>query len=227
MNLTQISAAAVFYASVVVLLVFALPSYIGAIKQNGVVRALLAIVLLSLLIIGFETLAVKTGAPYGKFTYGSTLGRQLFGSTPWIIALVYPSIVLGNFWLAKKISSGTLSIVFTALFTTLTYVVVAPVTAKLKIWNWESGGPFFGIPLRSFAGWLVCALVAAILLSSVWGKAEVKRSVAYSLFITILFWAGANFGVNQIIPGAVGIVVACVLFILFKLEKRHQLKEEG
>ncbi len=221
MNLTQISAAAVFYGSVVVLGVFALPSFIGAIKQSGIVRGIIAFVVLAGIIVGFETLAVKTGLPYGKFAYGTVMGRPLFGTTPWIVILCYPPIVIGCFWLARKISEGALSVLFTTIFTLATYLVIAPVFIKLHFWNWEVTGQVFNIPARAFAGWFICALLSSIALSFIWGSAEIKRLSAYSLFAFLLFWSGAGLGVGMKIPAAIGIAV-CALFITLFILERHR-----
>ncbi len=226
MNLTQITGSVALFGSVIVLILFALPALIGAIKQSGPLRAVLLFFALGLLIIGFETLAVKTGIPYGKFSYNDILNYRLFGSTPWIIALSYPPIVVGAFWLARKISIGFLVPLFTALFTTLTYTVLAPAMAKLTLWQWETPGSFFGIHLRSFAGWFVCAFIAAIIIKTFWGKSDVKRLSAYSWLAILLFWAGVNLGVGLYVPFGIGLGFSVFLMGLFITEKRRDKKEQ-
>lgn len=225
MNLTQISAAAVFYGSVIVLGAFALPSFIGAIKQTGIFRTFLIFLLLASVIIGFETLAIKTGLPYGKFAYGTAMGRKLFGTTPWIVAICYPPIVIGCYWLSRKISEGALSSIFTAVFITVTYLVIAPVMIRLHFWNFEAGGQVFGVPARAFAGWLVCALISSIVLSIVWGSKDIRRLSAYGMFATLLFWSGANLGVGLLIPGLVGLGICLLFIVLFLFERKSDTQE--
>ncbi|MCA9332428.1 carotenoid biosynthesis protein [Candidatus Saccharibacteria bacterium] len=222
MNLTQISGSTAYFASVIVLILFALPSFIGSVKQSGPIRALLLFVSLGLLIIGFETLAVKTGIPYGKFSYNSVLNFRLFGTTPWIVALSYPPIVIGAFWLARKVSIGVLTPLFTAIFTTLTYAVLSPAMSKLTLWQWENPGPFFGVPIRSFIGWFVCAFIGAMIVNSIWGESESRRISAYSWAAIVLFWSGVNLGIGNIIIGFAGIGAYIFMLALFVLEKRNQ-----
>jgi putative membrane protein len=221
MNLTQISGSVAYIASIIALLAFALPSLIGAIKQSGLVRAILIFVLLGALIIGFETIAVKTGVIYGKFSYSNILNYRFLGATPWIVALSYPPIVIGAFWLAKKISIGFLVPILAALFTTLTYTVLSPAMYKLMLWQWETPGRYFGIHIRSFAAWFVCAFIASLIVKLLWGDSDAKRLSAYSWFAIVLFWAGVNLGVGLIIPFVLGLVFSVFLLVLFIRERRQ------
>lgn len=226
MNLTQISGSVAYVGSVIALLAFALPSLIGAIKQSGFVRAILIFMLLGALIIGFETVAVKTGLIYGKFSYNNILNYRFLGATPWIVALSYPPIIIGTFWLAKKISIGFLVPFFGALFTTITYTVLSPAMNKLMLWQWETPGRYFGVHIRSFVAWFVCAFVASLIVKLLWGDSDVKRLSAYGWFAIILFWAGVNLGVGLIIPFVIGLVFSIFLIVLFVRERRHD-KESG
>ncbi|MFO0920713.1 MAG: carotenoid biosynthesis protein [Candidatus Saccharimonadales bacterium] len=226
MNLTQISGSVAYFSSVIVLLVFALPSIIGTFKQSGIFRAISMFVILGVFIIGFETLAIKTSLPYGKFSYSDVLSFRLFGTAPWIVALSYPPIIIGAFWLARKMSIGVLVPIFTALFTTLTYVVLAPAMAKLTLWQWEAPGRFFGVHLRSFIGWFICAFISALIVKALWGEGETKRLVAYSWFAVILFWAGVNLGVGLLIPFLIGLAFSVFLLVLFIRERRQDKKAE-
>ncbi len=226
MNLTQISGSVAYIASVIVLLVFALPAIIGTIKQSGPIRAITIFILLAALAVGFETIAVKTGIPYGKFSYNTILNNRFLGTTPWIVALSYPPIVIGSFWLARKISIGFLVPLFTALFTTLTFSVLAPAMNKLTLWQWETPGSYFGVHIRSFIGWLVCAFIAALIVKILWGDGETKRLSAYSWFAIILFWAGVNLGVGLLIPFVIGLAFAILLLVLFIRERRKDKQAE-
>jgi putative membrane protein len=226
MNLTQISGSVAYVISVIALLAFALPSIIGAIKQSGLVRTFGIFILLGLLIVGFETIAIKSGLIYGKFSYNSILNYRFLGTTPWIVALSYPPIVIGAFWLAKKISIGFLVPVFGALFTTLTYTVLSPAMNKLMLWQWETPGRYFGVHIRSFAAWFVCAFIASLIVKLLWGDSDIKRLSAYSWFAIILFWAGVNLGVGLIIPFVIGLVFSIFLLLLF-INERKRDKESG
>ncbi len=226
MNLTQMSGTATAIGAVIAVGLFALPSYIGAIKQTGLLRGLLIIVSLGVFALGFETLAIKTGLPYGRFAYSENLGYKFIGITPWIVAAAYPPILLGAFWLARKISSGFLVVVFTALFATIVDVALDPAMVKLSFWQWDVPGPFFGVPIINFVGWFISGLIGAAILKALWGDAKVRRLTAYSVFAITLFWSGVNLGVEQFIPAFVGLAISTVLLVLFFIEKRQENSEE-
>src|SRR5690606_22390054 len=102
MNIKKIKGSTVAIGAIVSVSLFALHSYIGAIKQAGLLKGLLIILSLGVFILGVETIAVKTGLPHGKFVYGESLGYKFIGTTPWVVAIAYPPILLGAFWLARK-----------------------------------------------------------------------------------------------------------------------------
>lgn len=221
MNLTQISASVVIIGAALFLGLLALPSYLGAIKQSGAIRGLLIIVSLSAIVLAYEIMAVKTHLPYGDFAYSTAFGYKIFGAVPWLPILAYPPVVLGAYWLARKISFGIFAVLLTALFTTAVYLVTAPAMAKLTLWQWPNPGPFYGVPIRSFVGWFVLALISSFIVVALWGDNSVKRLTGYSLFAILLFWSGVNLGISQWIPALIGLGMSILLFTLFLAEKRH------
>lgn len=180
--------------------------------------------LLGALAVGFETLAVKTGVPYGKYAYDVVLGNKVLGGAPWTIAIAFPIVILGAFWLASKVTRGFLRPFLVALFSVVSAVVLAPAAVKLELWKWENAGQFFGIPPLYFAGWAVAGLAGAWLIQIFWGDNNVRRGLAFSGLLAIIFWTGVNLGVNQWIPAAVGLVIS-VLMILIMIWERKAEKE--
>lgn len=204
---------------------FALPSYIGVLKQKGLGKGLLVLLSLSAFVLLVETIAVKTGLPYGKFNYGDAIGYKILDATPWPIAFAYTPLLLGAFWLARKITEKKISIVLVALFATIAHFVIDPGLARMELWKWETAGPFYGVPIMNFAGWFITALVGATLLTFLWGDTKVRRSLAYSAFAIVWFWAGVNLGLQQWLPGAIGITAGFLLLTLMWTEKRREAKE--
>ncbi len=226
MNLENVPAAIASIAPAIGIALFAVPSYLGVLKQKKFTGLLLLIVL-GVYALAIETAAIKTGYPYGSFTYTDILGPKLLGTTPYAVALAYPPILLVAFWFASKFTRNFGRVILTAIFATLIDVVLDPATVKLEFWKWETPGIFYGVPLINFAGWLLTGLIGATIIHIFWGKAErVKATVAYSGLAVLLFWTGVNAGIAQKIPLGVGAVYALVLLGVIVLEKQ-QFKDSG
>lgn len=216
-----------FFAPIVVILLFLLPSYISLLRQRGIV-GLGILLVLAAYGLGVMTLAVKTGIPYGRFSYDSALGYKLLGVVPWLVVAVYPSLLLAAFWLASKFTHSGGRIALTSLFSVLIGLMFDPVMVKLEFWLWESPGPFYGVAVVSFAGWALTSLIAASLLHGLWKpEISVLRGAAYSGLLMILFWTGANVGTKQWIPAAIGGVVGGLMLLLAGIEKWANSREVG
>ncbi len=213
-------------APVIIIALFAVPSFISTLRQRGVLFGLLIWLLLGVYVIAIETAAIKTGVPYGEFKFDSALGVQLFGATPWVLAIGYPPLILAAFWLSSKLTRSASRILLTGLFATLFDLVLDPAATQLEFWKWERSGPFYGVPLINFLGWLITASFAGWLLHLLW-KAElpVLRGIAYSGMIIVLFWSGVNIGTEQWIPAAIGCSLAGLILLLAGLEKLKTSRE--
>lgn len=221
--MNSIISAGTAVTSAVVLILFALPSYIGALRQRGLGRGLLVILFLGLFCLIFESTAIKTGFPYGGFTYGDMLGYKILGLTPWTVFFAYPPIIMGAFWLASKITTSAGRIFFTALFALATDVVLDPALTRMSVWVWDNPGSFYGVPLLNFAGWFVSGIIAAWIMHAIWGTEEtVRRSLAYSGFAITWFWAGVNIGLQQWIPAGLGVGIGLVILLIMRAEKRRE-----
>jgi Carotenoid biosynthesis protein len=124
----------------------------------------------------FEELGVLTGLVYGPYHYTSTLGPWL-GSVPVLIPLawfmlVYPSYVLANLvghgWPVGT-PGGRCHLVRLALIGALVMtawdLVVDPILSGPTVgaWVWERGGPYYGVPLQNFLGWIATTFTIYLL----------------------------------------------------------------
>jgi uncharacterized membrane protein len=117
---------------------------------------------------GFEQVGVATGAIYGPYHYTAVLGPKL-GHVPLLIPLawfmmIYPSYIIANLLvdgrpLASRPGLGRLvwlsligGMVMTAWDLSVDPIFSGP---NVKAWIWHEGGPYFGIPVQNFAGWLL------------------------------------------------------------------------
>jgi uncharacterized membrane protein len=211
-------------ASAVAIIGFALPSFIGTLKQKGLAKGAAILASLGALAIVIEGLAVKTGLLYGNFKYSDSVGYRLLDSTPWLIAFSVPPLILGAFWLANKITTSSWRVLITAASLVPIYVAIAPAVTRMSIWQFETEGMFYGVPLQAFIAWVIMGLFGGFILSKLWQDEEARRSLAYSLFALLWFWGGVNIGLQQYIPGAAGIVSGLVLVFFMWREKRAEQK---
>ena len=128
----------------------------------------------------FEEVGVATGLVYGPYHYTAALGPWL-GSVPVLIPLawfmmIYPSYVLANLivdgWHVGT-PGGRGHLVGLALLGALVMtawdLVVDPILAgpTFGAWVWESGGPYYGVPVQNYLGWIVTAGTIYVLYRSV------------------------------------------------------------
>jgi len=128
----------------------------------------------------FEEVGVVTGLVYGPYHYTAALGPWL-GSVPVLIPLawfmlIYPSYVLANLiadgWFggAPRGRGHLLGLALLgALLMAAWDLVVDPILSgpALGAWVWESGGPYYGVPVQNYLGWIVTAFTIYVLYRSV------------------------------------------------------------
>jgi len=127
----------------------------------------------------FEEVGVGTGLVYGAYRYTGALGPGL-GSVPLLIpvawfTMAYPSYMVANLIVDRRVvgSPGDrihlLGLAFVgALVMTAWDLLADPILSgpSYHAWVWEHGGPYFGIPLQNFVGWLATTFVVFLLYRS-------------------------------------------------------------
>lgn len=117
----------------------------------------------------FETLGVATGFPFGHYYFTDLMGPKLF-QVPILIGLAY--IGMGYLsWTLGRILLGNLRTPLAgARIVVLPLVAGAimvawdlandPVWANInRLWIWQHGGIYFGVPLTNFFGWYLVVYV--------------------------------------------------------------------
>ena len=111
---------------------------------------------------------MTTGAIYGVYHYTDALGFKV-GQVPLLIPLawfmmIYPSYVIANL-IADDRPIGSpgsikhlvgLSLLSAAVMTAWDLLIDPIFTApNVQAWVWEDGGPYFGVPIQNFVGWML------------------------------------------------------------------------
>lgn len=116
----------------------------------------------------FEQVGVATGLVFGAYHYTDYLGARL-GDVPLLIPLawfmmIYPSYVIANLALERRPTgtpAGMARLIrlaaVSAVVMTLWDLVIDPILSgpSVRAWIWETGGPYFGIPVQNYVGWLL------------------------------------------------------------------------
>ncbi|MBN8545456.1 MAG: carotenoid biosynthesis protein [Ignavibacteria bacterium] len=105
-----------------------------------------------------EVIGVSTGAVFGNYTYGDTLGPKLFG-VPVIIGINWVMIIYAIVSALTKATANVAALVFLAATATVAFdFVMEPVAMHLGYWNWMNDK----IPFQNYIAWFVIAAVSAL-----------------------------------------------------------------
>jgi uncharacterized membrane protein len=106
----------------------------------------------------FESIALRTGIPFGSYYFTDVMGPKVF-QLPVLLALAYLGIGYVAWVLALLIHRGRAGIwlpILASLIMTAWDLAMEPDWSTLDhAWIWQAGGPYFGVPLSNFCGWLL------------------------------------------------------------------------
>lgn len=154
----------------------------------------------------FETIAIKTGLPYGNFDYGRLLGPHLFEAVPATVLVAWSPLVLGILPLLKKAPYITTVCVGTGLMV-LADTVLDPAAVHIGFWAWQQPGPYYGVPFINFVGWIISGGIAMAAVEALRRKYDWRSPPAilkYNFMAIILFWVMVNLFSGQFVPVIVG-----------------------
>ncbi|MFW5703311.1 MAG: carotenoid biosynthesis protein [Patescibacteria group bacterium] len=181
------------WVSPLAIIVIGIPAYAGTIRVIGLTHGSMLVTSLILLGTVIETIGAKTGIPYGAFTYQSDLfGPMLFGLVPATVGLAWAPLVLGATALAQRITRILwLQILSGALILVGYDLILDPGAVAIGVWQYESGGWYFGVPLSNFFGWLVSGSIGCGLTRYWVGRKQVLPGIiSISLIFSATFWIG-------------------------------------
>lgn len=189
------------------------PSILALFRWLGPRRALLSILALSAFAYAIETTGVVTGLPYGEFSYGDALGPKAFGLVPYLLPVSYLPLVLGAVG-----ASGAGRPLSWALRSAVVLVaidaVLDPGAVRLGFWEYAGGGPYFGVPVSNFFGWLLSGALAAGI-SLVVGRARgvPPPGMVDSTVLAVAFWVGVAVFTGLVLPAVIGAALFAFLLV--------------
>lgn len=193
------------FASLLTPFLMALPAIVGLFLYLGSLRAGLSLLALTAFAYAIETIGVVTGFPYGSFYYGDALGPKVLGGAPFLLPVTYLPLVVGAV-AATWGSRGRIShIIAAAVLLTLIDGVLDPGAAALGFWVWLDGGPYYGVPLVNYLGWLLSGILAAGIALSVgrWRQPPLPIMLD-SAIVVVAFWTGVAVFTFLPVPALLG-----------------------
>ncbi len=209
-------------ASVIVLVLFALPGYISLLRQRGLGRGLGLLAILMLITLALEALMLQIKLPL-VYSFNDILGYRIFGLVPWVMAFTYPPLFLTAFWLCRKRAEGVKLIILATIFSVLGLAVLGSAFTRMTLIDWELSGPLYEVPPLALVGWTIMSALTAIAINALWGEEPApRRTLGFSGLGILLFWSGVNFGLQQWIAGGIGVALALFLIVIMFIEQRRQ-----
>lgn len=212
----------VYYALIsgVAIIGFATPSYIALLRSKKLSRSIPLVLGLYVFAIVFETLAIKTGVPYGNFNYVGDMGYRFFGTTPWTIGFAFPPILLLGYYVGQKLHAKKRYLYLSAAITaTLVDVVLDPAAINLGMWRWDVAGFYYGVPMQNFVGWLIAGYLGAVIIHTLLKNSRLSKGVSYSGMLILWFWTWCNLFLHQAWPYFIGIGLSAVLYYVIAVDK--------
>lgn len=171
-------------------------------------------------LVGFavEIAGVRTGVPFGDYSYTGELRPRLFG-VPLVMGFAWMALVAH----AREVCARwrlpfPAEALAVALWLTAVDLVIDPLAANvLGYWRWSHAGNYYGIPATNFAGWFATGLVAYALFGRRLGANRWARVVGFAivLFFSLLALA------HSLLPAA------CVGFALCAAQLLTEARPSG
>ena len=215
-----------------------------SIYELGIKKAVLFLIISSL--IGFlaEVLGTSTGFPFGKYYYTDFLGPKILG-VPEVVPLVWfvisyltLSIAAGVFSATNKLNRRSLTTL--ALFCAFGAVawdfLIDPMFSSYGYWVWT--GQFvdlpklYGIPLTNFVGWFVLiTIIVSVFFAMSHGDRTIltrRNTLDSRLSYVFLLIDGtiANWQLNHFAAIVIGVaMMLCFLIVSYYLESKMSGKK--
>ncbi|MEU0518186.1 carotenoid biosynthesis protein [Streptosporangium sp. NPDC006007] len=151
----------------VIVLLLAAGALAFAAGVHGLSRAVAAFAATVAVGYAAEWVGIRTGLPFGEYGYTDVLWPQL-GGVPVIVAMAWGGMGLAAHATASAAAPGgrAARIVLGALALTAWDLFLDPQMMRLGLWSWEENGPYRGVPISNFVGWLVVSLLVMVLIDT-------------------------------------------------------------
>ena len=197
-------------------------------------NVLLAVFIIAVLGGAAHALGAITEIPFGPFTFGESIGPQVFKTLPWVVPLIWVLAVLNSRGVARlilrpwrKVSGyGFWLIGMTTALTLLFDFALEPFAARVKhYWFWTPTKfpvTWQRVPVSNFLGWAaVSALLAVVIAPALINKQPGKRNTPdfhpFAVWLGAVLLFGAGCAQNGLLPAAVADGVLAAIVTVFAI----------
>ncbi|MBW3611129.1 MAG: carotenoid biosynthesis protein [Actinobacteria bacterium] len=114
--------------------------------------------------LALEFVGHTTGWPFGAYDYTPALVPQI-GGVPVVVPLAWWAMAVPAREVAARLAGpGWARVALGAVALTAWDLMLDPQMVESGYWVWEADGPWQGIPLSNYAGWLVSSAVVMVVL---------------------------------------------------------------
>lgn len=177
----------------------------------------------------FEFTGTSFGWPFGNYEYTEMFGFKILGKVPPVIPLSWFSMGFASFAVATELVRRWCgfnrlwpSILLGSAMLVAWDMVLDPAMSHpsllLQYWVWEDVGPYLGIPIVNFLGWMATGVIFMAVASHLDKRLRPIQGDQGAFFIimyvcNLLFAAGICLG-NQIwLPAILGLGLASVVVL--------------
>ncbi|MFO8061852.1 MAG: carotenoid biosynthesis protein [bacterium] len=130
-----------------------------------------------------EVLGVKTGAVFGQYRYGNSLGLQIM-DVPLIIGLNWVILIMASCDFIMQYEDRIfMGAVFAGIMTVCLDLFIEPVAIRLDYWHWSSGMP----PMKNYAAWFIITFIIALVYQKLQYRSQSSILKHYFLVQLIFF----------------------------------------
>lgn len=139
------------------------------------IRILLLIFIITVVSTIVELVSLKTKYNFFGVRYSYNLSHKTFESRINLLN-VYPIEIMFAWIIFKYLSITTagllvnyfmlpafLSVLIASGILVSIDFVIDPISVKRKLWKWEKGSSYFGIPISNFVGWLLVGFISSVI----------------------------------------------------------------
>jgi len=196
------------------ILAYSLPCFISLFREIGRRKIIIVLFVLGTVPVIVEALAIRTGFPYGHFTYSDRMGYLLFDTVPPSLALGYLPILIGSIAVASQFESkNRLRFAFIGtVINMLMDMVIDPASVSNGFWAWENTGIYYGVPIVNFLGWLLTGFIYINIYYQIAGEnLPLSSRITTSLMYIISLWSSYLLQKSLYFLGILGIVIVIIL----------------
>ncbi len=115
-----------------------------------------------------EAVGLRTGVPFGRYSYADTLGLKCLG-VPLVIPLAWTMLAYPAFLVARRLAGGRLAVPLVGGLALASWdLFLDPQMVAAGHWAWLAASPALpgipGIPVTNFVGWFVVSTAMMALL---------------------------------------------------------------